>query len=191
MRYNKIFAISDIHGHVEGLIAAEKVTSEACPVFILGDLFDNIYGNELQIIDLILKLNSQNRGYPIMGNHDEVTLLLLFRFMDDSTILNEFTHPGFTVITKVFKHLMDDEYYNCLEQYLKQLATDLDIDKYYRNIETLSLSDKYRDKYQKLKQLYNITNRSLEIEVGNYKFLLNHSGCNLVPYDLSILSYDY
>ncbi len=191
MNFNKIYVISDIHGHIEGLIEAQKVASKECPLFILGDLFDNIYGYELQIIDLIIKLYSQNRCYIIMGNHDEVTLLLLFRFMSDETILKEFNNPGFTVITKVYKYLMDEEYYHSLEKYRQQLIVDLDIDKYYHSIKKLSNSDKYRETYLKLKHLYNIITRNLEVGVGDQKFVLNHSGCNHTPYDLSVLSLDY
>ncbi len=188
---NKAHFISDIHGYVEGLELADKICTQEEPLYILGDLFDHKYGDEKRIVDLILKMIDEQRCYLIMGNHDEVLFLILFRYLDDETILRQFANPGFSVITNVLTGLFDQTFLKEEEKLRAELLIDKQVDVYYQKIETLCHKPQYASMYTKLEALFKKIKRSDSVLIGDQKFLLTHSGNKEIPYLLDILTTEY
>lgn len=194
--FNKIYLISDIHGYIEGLIAADKVCTTDNPLFILGDLFDNIYGNELQIVDLLLKMIGEKRCYVVVGNHDEVLNIIFFRYKSDQVTIEELSHPGFQVVTKALKTLFSELFYYRYETIRQDLQDsifndEIKVANYYRQVDELIVEQGFEPVVDKLEQLFKSSNYYEEVQVGNKRLLLTHSGSKTCPFDLQVITKSY
>lgn len=195
-QFEKAYFISDFHGYIEGLEQTAHICTPQHPLFILGDIFDHIYGNELAIIDLILKLVEENRCYPVLGNHDEVFNLIFFRFKSDQIIIEELSNPGFTVITKTFKTLFSElffERYETIRQKLiySELEDRIRVDNYYKAVNKLIVDLEFEQVRIKIEKLFKVTEYYRVIQIGQIKLLLSHCGNKQCPFQLSIFTTDY
>ncbi|WOO89098.1 metallophosphoesterase [Mollicutes bacterium LVI A0078] len=188
---NKAYFISDIHGFIEGLEQAEKVCTPSEPLYILGDLFDHKYGDEKQMIDLIIMMIDEQRCNLIMGNHDEVLFLIFFRFLDDQTLNAELSHHSLNKVATIFKTLFDESFYTSFISLIEQFTLDLDLDNYYKKVTELALQENYKQTYDKVKRLYESSSRFETISIGSTKLLLNHCGSNKRPDCIDIVTTNY
>lgn len=73
-----ILAISDLHGHIDGLINAIDTAKSLCKhithIVLLGDYTDN--GPHVpQLLSTLIEIcNANNNIHPIMGNHDLINI---------------------------------------------------------------------------------------------------------------------
>lgn len=188
---NKAYFISDIHGYIEGLEQAEEVCTPSEPLYILGDLFDHKYGDEKQMIDLILKMVDEQRCNLIMGNHDEVLFLIFFRILDDKTLCAELSHHSLDKVAIIFKTLFDENFYTSFTNLIEQFILDLDLDNYYKKVTELAMQECYKQTYDKVKRLYESSSRFETISIGATKLLLNHCGSNKRPDCIDIVTANY
>lgn len=194
--FNKIYLISDIHGYAEGLIAADKVCTNDKPLFILGDLFDHIYGKEQQIVDLLLKMIEEKRCYVVIGNHDEVLNIIFFRHKSDQVTIEELTNSSVQVVTKVLKTLFSELFYYRYEAIRQDLQDsifndEIKVANYYRQVDELIVELGFEHVVGKLEQLFKCSNYYEEVQVGNKKLLLTHSGSKTCPFDLQVITNSY
>ncbi len=188
---NKAHFISDIHGYVDGLELADKICTQEEPLYILGDLFDHKYGDEKKIIDLILKMIDEQRCHLIMGNHDEVLYLIFFRILDDQTLVNELSHKSLSKVTKIFMTLFDKQFYDKYILIINKFNINQNLDEYYQDINKLVSCQKYQTTYQKIKRMYETSNRYLSIKIGSKRLLLNHCGSNQRPDNIEVVTNKY
>ncbi len=194
--YKKIYAISDIHGYPEGLEKANELATIETPLFVLGDLFDHIYGNEIQIVDTLVDLLESKRGYIITGNHDEVLYLIFFRFHNDQTIIEELNHPGFSTVTATLRTIFSDQFYERYEFIRVRLLNSPDsmklkIDEYYSSVINLVKELEFDETYEKIKYLFEASRIYHEVQVADKLLLLTHSGNMYKPYGIEVLLADY
>lgn len=194
--YSQGYFITDIHGYNQALNQAYLLATSESPLFILGDLFDAIYGNEQQIIDLLLEMEKSNRCQVIIGNHDEVLYLMFFRFKSDQTIELELSNPGFQRVSKVLKTLCSELFYyryEMIRQELNDSNLELQrrIDRYYSEVNQLIKEFGFESIIKKLEQLFSISKYSQIIQIGRHQISLTHCGDQKCPFDLSILTPNY
>lgn len=175
-KYRKIYLISDIHGSYEGLLAASQVCSSESPLFIVGDLFDHVFGYEDKIRDLILKLTSDNKAVLITGNHDVFLETMIHPNFSNNVLYKQITKPKNEKKMAVFKTLFDKDFYNNYIELKNDITSITDIDQFYQEVHNLCKSTKYAHQYNKLIQLIEVSKLYVEVEVNNYKILISHSG---------------
>ncbi len=180
--FKKVYLISDLHGYYDGL---EKVSSHVTvntPLYVLGDLFDHKYGDENKIIDKIIELAAKNSLYYVIGNHDVTIDLAFNRKYDDNYTLTELTkEKNFENRFKIFQTMFSNQFFTKFEAirselFNQQLSVETRLNNYYLRMEELCNERQYVDRYMRIQALFNIALKSDEIQIGNKKILLTHSG---------------
>lgn len=180
-KYEKIFVLSDIHGHYAGVEAAAKICSSTSPLFILGDLFDHLYGQENLIIDKILELSLKKSCYFIIGNHDIIIDIGLHQIFDPNLTLSSLTKKSNKKKFKIFATIFSANFFEQFETIRQELINsrcDLAtrLNNYYKQITKLVHEPEYMERYIKLQQLLTLGIKEYELEINGKCILLTHSG---------------
>lgn len=95
------YAMSDIHGEYEKYRAMlEKIRfSPEDTLFVLGDVVDR----GPQPVEVLRDMMARDNVYPIMGNHEIITLAMLDKLLVEITEENCETH----IDAKLMEHLLD------------------------------------------------------------------------------------
>lgn len=184
------YLVSDTHGFIQSYRSLDRTATFDKKAYILGDLFDHKYGDEKDILNILVNMLNEDRAEFIIGNHDLGLLYLLFPKDSYECKVNLLKYSN-DIILKVVEGLYDTRTYDLMFDYLNEYKFTQDINKYISNVSQLISNRKFDRINKNLEYLFNDAKKYVEINLGDKKVLLSHSGTISDPYSNEILSETY
>lgn len=184
------YLVSDTHGYVTAYRNLDKIATVDKKAYILGDLFDHTYGDERELLSILVNMLNEDRAIFIIGNHDLRLFNILFPIDSYECKVSLLKYSN-NIVLKVIKGLYSERVYNLVKMYIEDFRKTHDINRYIDSVSYAIDHDKFKQVNTNLRYLYNDYKAYVMLEVNNKRILLTHSGDAKDPYSNMIISHDF